>query len=61
VWCELNQSVVNHAINEWRRRLSACVDAEGGHCKHHRCKKKRSKRIKNVKNVKKRNENKKRL
>jgi len=30
VWCELDQSVVNHAIDEWRR-LSACVDAEGGH------------------------------
>ena len=29
VWCELDQSVVNHAIDEWRRRLSACVDAEG--------------------------------
>jgi len=25
------QSVVNHAIDEWSRRLSACVDAEGGH------------------------------
>ena len=32
VWCELDQSVVNlHAIDKWRRRLSACVDAEGGH------------------------------
>ena len=34
VWCELDQSVVNHAIHaidEWRRRLSACVHAEGGH------------------------------
>jgi len=29
VWCELDQSVVNYATNEWRRRLSACVDAEG--------------------------------
>ena len=28
MWCELDQSVVNHAIDEWRRRLSACVDAE---------------------------------
>ena len=28
VWCELDQSV-NHAIDEWRHRLSACVDAEG--------------------------------
>jgi len=31
VWCELGQSVVNHAIDEWRRRLSACLVAEGGH------------------------------
>jgi len=31
VWCELNQSVVNHAVDEWRRRLFACADAEGGH------------------------------
>jgi len=38
VWCELDQSVVNHAIDDWRRRLSrlsACVDAEGGHFEHH--------------------------
>jgi len=34
VWCALDQSVVNHAI-EWRRRLSACVDAEGGHFEHY--------------------------
>ena len=26
-----DQSVVNHAIDEWRRRVSACVDTEGGH------------------------------
>ena len=31
VWCELDQSVVNHAIDEWRRHLSACVHAEGVH------------------------------
>jgi len=31
VWCELDHSVVNHAIDEWRLHLSACVDAEGGH------------------------------
>jgi len=31
VWCELDHSVVNHSIDEWRRRLSAFVDAEGGH------------------------------
>jgi len=35
VWCELNQSVVNHAIDEWRRRLLACVDAKGGHFEHY--------------------------
>ena len=35
VWCELNRSVVNNAIDEWRRRLSACVDAEGGHFEHY--------------------------
>ena len=26
VCCKLDQSVVNHAIDEWRRRLSACLD-----------------------------------
>jgi len=31
----LDQSVVNNAIDEWRRRLSACVDAEGGHFEHY--------------------------
>jgi len=35
VWCELNQSVVNLAIDEWTRRLSACVDAEGGLFEHY--------------------------
>ena len=35
VWCEQNQSVVNRAIDYWRRRLLACVDAEGGHFEHY--------------------------
>ena len=35
VWCELDQSVVNHTIDEWRRRLSACVDAECGYFEHY--------------------------
>ena len=35
VWYELDQSVVNHAIVEWRRRLLACVVAEGGHFEHY--------------------------
>ena len=35
VWCELDQSIVNHSIDEWSRCLSACVDAEGGHFEHY--------------------------
>ena len=35
VWCELDQSVVNHAVDLWTRRLSACVDAEGGYFEHY--------------------------
>ena len=30
----LDQSAVSHAIDEWKRRLSACVDAEGRHFVH---------------------------
>jgi len=30
----LDKFAVNHAIDEWRRRLSACVDAKGGHFEH---------------------------
>jgi len=35
VWCELDQSVLNHSIDEWRRHLSACVDAEDLHFEHY--------------------------
>jgi len=35
VWCELDQSVLNHAIDEWRRHLSACVDTKGGNVEHY--------------------------
>ena len=35
VWCELDQSVANHAIDEWRCRLLACLDAECGHFKRY--------------------------
>jgi len=31
----LDQSVVNHAIDEWRRPLLACVDAEDRHFEHY--------------------------
>ena len=31
----LDKSAVNHAIVEWKHRLSACVDAEGRHFEHY--------------------------
>ena len=31
----LDQSVVNYALDEWSRCLSARVDAEGEHFKHY--------------------------
>jgi len=31
VWCGLEQSTVDMAVNQWRRRLRACVRAKGGH------------------------------
>jgi len=34
VWCELEQRIVDDAIDQWRRRLLACVDAEGRHFEH---------------------------
>jgi len=34
VWCELEQRIVDEASDQWRRRLLACVDAEGGHFEH---------------------------
>jgi len=34
VWCELEQRIVDDAIDQWRRRLLACVNAEGGHFEH---------------------------
>jgi len=29
VWCGLQQSVVDEAIDEWRKRLQACVHVKG--------------------------------
>ena len=31
----LDHAVVTAAIRQWRRRLSACVQADGGHFEHH--------------------------
>lgn len=33
-WANLDQSIVTRAIQQWRRRLSACVKAGGGHFEH---------------------------
>ena len=34
VWCNLEQSIVDMAIELWRGRLRACVLAKGGHFEH---------------------------
>jgi len=34
VWCELEQRIVDDAIDPGCRRLLACVDAKGGHFEH---------------------------
>jgi len=34
VWCGLEQSTVNMAVDQWRRKLRTCVRAKGGHLDH---------------------------
>ena len=34
VWDELDQLVIDAAIGQWRARLEACVEANGGHFEH---------------------------
>jgi len=34
-WSNLDHAVVTAAIRQWRRRLSACVQAGGGHFEHY--------------------------
>jgi len=34
VWCSLEQSTVEMAIEQWRGRLLACVRAKGGYLEH---------------------------
>jgi len=34
VWCGLEQRAVDDAIDQWQRRLRACVDAQGRHFEH---------------------------
>ena len=33
-WAEFQHSVVYHAIDQCRKRLKACINAEGGHSEH---------------------------
>jgi len=30
-WNDLSQSIVDDAVDEWRKRLQACVNEKGGH------------------------------
>jgi len=34
VWRDVDQSIIDNAIDEWRKRLRACVLAKGGHFQH---------------------------
>ena len=33
-WAQLDQSIVNAAVGQWRRRLCACVSTRGAHFEH---------------------------
>ena len=33
-WNDLSQSIVDDAVDEWHKRLQACVNEEGGHFEH---------------------------
>ena len=34
VWAALDQSIIDNAVAQWRQRLQACMQAEGGHFEH---------------------------
>jgi len=34
VWKDLEQHIVDSAIDQWRHRLTACIRAKGGHFEH---------------------------
>jgi len=34
IWDDLPQTTINKAINDFRKRLNACVSADGGHFEH---------------------------
>ena len=33
-WNEFDQRVIDDAVDQWRARLRACVQAKGGHFEH---------------------------
>jgi len=33
-WAEFQQSMVDDAVDQWRKRLEACIGAEVGHFEH---------------------------
>ena len=33
-WAEFQQSVVDYAVDQWRKRLETCIRAEGGYFEH---------------------------
>jgi len=33
-WAEFQHSVVDDAVDQWRKRLEACIRAEGSHFEH---------------------------
>jgi len=34
VWRNVDQSIIDNAIDEWRKRLRVCVQTNGGHFEH---------------------------
>jgi len=36
-WDRLDQELIDNAIREWRKRLTACIAAVGGHFEHSLC------------------------
>jgi len=34
VWHSIGQNVIEEAIDQWRARLTTCVQAKGGHFEH---------------------------
>jgi len=34
IWADMEQSVIDDAIDQWRKRLHACIRARRGHFEH---------------------------